>query len=140
VNPPIERSIKTLISRIRTKEDNTATMIGMALFLLRVIVNTPSVVYIAALNIATINITIKYINPAIIPAITPAIASPIFSAVYSNEKSKKTTKASGSKNIKAKIVIVLISSNTPMTILKVLIKFIINFHFHFGFQEINFVI
>jgi len=74
VNPPNDRSIKTLISRIRTKEDNTAIMIGMTLFLLRVIVNTPSVVYTTALNIATKIITIKNINPAIIPAIAPAIA------------------------------------------------------------------
>jgi len=140
VNPPNVRIIRTLISRKRTKEDNTATMIGMTLFLLRVIVNTPTVVYTMALNIATINITIKYINPAIIPAIAPAIASPILSAVYSNEKSRKIYKASGSRNIKAKIVRVLISSNTPMTILNDFINFIINFHFLFGFQENNFAI
>ncbi len=139
-SPPNVRIIKTLISRKRTKAENIVTMIGIVLVLLSVIVNTPNVVYTMALNIATINIAIININPAIAAAIAPRIASAKFSAVYSNEKSKKINKASGSRNIKAKIVIVLISSNTPMTILNVLIKFIISFHFHFGFQEINFVI
>ena len=55
-----------------------------------------------------------------------------------NDKSRKTYKASGSRNIKAKNVVVLISSNTPITILNVLIIFIINLHLHFWFQGNNF--
>jgi len=138
VNPPNVRIIKTLISRKRTNEDTTVTIIGIVLVLLRVIVNTPIVVYTIALNIATINIAIKNANPAKIPPIAPTIASPKFSAVISIEKSKKIAKASGSRNIKAKIVTVLISSNTPITILNALITLTINYHFHFGFQEKNF--
>jgi len=81
VNPPNVRIIKTLISRKRAKEDNTVAMIGIVLVRLRVIVNTPTVVYTMALNIATINIAIININSAIAPAIATRIASPKFSAV-----------------------------------------------------------
>ena len=134
VYPPNVRNIKALISRKRVTEDNIAAIIGIVLVLLRVIVNTPIVVYIMALNIATINITIKNINPAKSPPIAPTIASLKFSAVISTEKLRRTAKASISINNKAKIVVVLKSSNTPITILNVLIIFIINFHLHFGFQ------
>ena len=138
VNPPNVRNTKALISRKRTNEDNIATMIGIVLVLLRVIVNTPTVVYKAALIIATKNIAIININPAKRPPIIPTITSPIFSTLISNEKLKRTAKDSGSINIRAKIVTVLISNNTPITILNVLIIFIINFHLHFGFQGNNF--
>ena len=138
VNPPNVRNIKALISRKRTNEDNIATMIGIVLVLLRVMVNTPIVVYKTALIIATKNIAIININPAKRPPTIATIASPIFSALTSNEKLKRTAKDSGSINIRAKIVTVLISNNTPITILNVLIIFIINFHLLFGFQGNNF--
>ncbi len=139
VYPPNVRNTKALISRKRTNEDNIATMIGKVLVLLRVIVNTPIVVYKAALIIATIIIVKKNIKPAINPPTKPTIASPKFSVLTSIVKLNKTTKDSISKNNKAKIVPVLKSSNTPITILNVLIKFIINVHFHFRFKGLNLI-
>jgi len=138
VNPPNVINTKALISRKRTTEDNIVTMIGIVLVLLRVMVNTPIVVYKTTLIIATKSIAIININEAKRPPITATIASAIFSTLISNEKLKRMTKDSGSMYIRAKIVTVLISNNTPITILNVLIIFIINFHLHFGFQGNNF--
>ena len=137
VSPPKVRTIKARSPIKRAKEDNIAAMIGIVFFLLRVIVNTPTAVYTMALNIARINIAKKNINPAIKPAIAPAIASPMFPALISIPKLNITAKDSISRNNKAKIVTVLKSSNTPIIILNDLIKFIIYFHFHFGFQRNN---
>ncbi len=140
VNPPNVRTIKALPSRKRANEDIITAMINIVLLLLRANINEPITIYKMKLNTPTINIAIKNINPAKIPPITPTIASPIFSAVISIEKLRATAKASGSRNIKTKIVILLKRSNTPTTILHVLNISIINFHFHFGFQGNNFVI
>ena len=135
VNPPNVRIIKALISRKRTNADIIETMIGIALVLLRVIVNTPINEYTMTLKIPTKIIAKKNINPATKEPTKPRITSPTFSALISIEKLKRMAKESISRNSNKKIVVVLMSNNTPITILNVLIIFIIDFHFYFRFRE-----
>lgn len=137
-NPPIVASIKALAPRKRAAPVKIATIIGIALALLRLIVNTPNVRYIATLIIPTKIIIKKNTRPATIPIAILAIASPKFDASRSIEKLKTRAKGSISRNSMAKMVTVFISSNTPTIILKVLIKFIFNFHFHLRFRENKF--
>ena len=57
-----------------------------------------------------------------VAATMPAITSLRFSAVMLIEKLKRRTNTSGSKNNRAKIVMLLKRSNTPITILNGLYK------------------